>query len=291
MFLKLMYITNRRDVAQIAEKAGVDRIFVDMEYIGKTLRQGGMDSVQNHHTIEDVRNIRKVLTKSELLVRVNPIHEKTDEYFGSEEEIEAVIEAGADVVMLPYFKTIEEVRKFVTYVGGRAKVLLLLETPEAAEIADQIIAVPGVEEIHIGINDLSLGYGKTFMFELLTDGTVEKLCLKFKMAGIPYGFGGMAAIGTGRLPAEAILKEHYRLGSSMVILSRSFCSVNDSTDINYIMEKFETGVRSIRAFEKEIAVHSQYFADNEKNVAERIEEIVESISAKHTTAGCKFNTK
>ena len=128
MFLKLMYITNRRDVAQIAEKAGVDRIFVDMEYIGKTLRQGGMDSVQNHHTIEDVRNIRKVLTKSELLVRVNPIHEKTDEYFGSEEEIEAVIEAGADVVMLPYFKTIEEVRKFVTYVGGRAKVLLLLET-------------------------------------------------------------------------------------------------------------------------------------------------------------------
>lgn len=40
MPLKLMYITNSEDVAHIAEEAGVDRIFVDMEYIGKTDRQG-----------------------------------------------------------------------------------------------------------------------------------------------------------------------------------------------------------------------------------------------------------
>ncbi len=64
MSLKLMYITNRPDVALIAEAAGVDRIFIDMEYIGKASRQGGMDSVQNHHTVEDVKNIRSVLTKA-----------------------------------------------------------------------------------------------------------------------------------------------------------------------------------------------------------------------------------
>lgn len=40
MPLKLMYITNCPDVARIAEQAGVDRIFVDMEYIGKAIRQG-----------------------------------------------------------------------------------------------------------------------------------------------------------------------------------------------------------------------------------------------------------
>ena len=39
MPLKLMYITNRPDVALIAEQNGVDRIFVDMEYIGKAERQ------------------------------------------------------------------------------------------------------------------------------------------------------------------------------------------------------------------------------------------------------------
>lgn len=282
MSLKLMYITNRPDVALIAEEAGVDRIFIDMEYIGKAARQGGMDSVQNHHTVEDVKNIRAVLTKSQLLVRVNPIHEATDEYCSSEEEINAVIEAGADIVMLPFFKTVEEVRKFITYVDGRAKVLLLMETPEAAEHVDEIIAVPGIDEIHLGINDMSLGYGKTFMFELLADGTVESLCLRLKRARIPYGFGGVASIGTGKLPAEAILKEHYRLGSSMVILSRSFCNVNKDTDLNYIREKFEIGVRSMRAFENEIAIHSRYFEENEEAVAKSVEKIVDQIEKGHT---------
>lgn len=53
MALKLMYITNDPKVAKIAEANGVDRIFVDMEYIGKDERQGGMNTVQNHHTPAD----------------------------------------------------------------------------------------------------------------------------------------------------------------------------------------------------------------------------------------------
>ena len=80
MALKLMYITNRPDVAQIAESAGVDRIFVDLEYIGKNERQGGMDTVQNHHTVDDVRTLKNAITQAELLVRVNPIHEATAQY-------------------------------------------------------------------------------------------------------------------------------------------------------------------------------------------------------------------
>ncbi|MBR3416008.1 MAG: aldolase [Clostridia bacterium] len=280
MALKLMYITKRPDVALIAEHAGVDRIFIDMEYIGKELRQGGLDSVKNHHTVEDVRSIRKVLRTSDLLVRVNPIHEATEKYRSSEEEIDAVIEAGADIVMLPYFKTAREVERFVACVGGRAKTLLLLETPEAAAAIDEIAAVPSIDEIHIGINDLSLGLGKTFMFELLADGTVEALCLKIRKAGIPYGFGGVAAVGTGTLPAESILKEHYRLGSSMVILSRSFCNVDEIGDIEKIRETFETGVREMREFEKEIEVHSRYFDENRTAVAESVRAIVEKILRK-----------
>ena len=68
MALKLMYITNSPDVALIAEGAGVNRIFVDMEYIGKSDRQGGMDTVQSHHTVEDVKAIRRVITKSQVMV-------------------------------------------------------------------------------------------------------------------------------------------------------------------------------------------------------------------------------
>ena len=75
--LNLMYITNDPAVARIAEAYGVDRIWVDMEFIGKAVRQGGMDTVQLHHTIDDIRAIRAAVSKSEVLVRVNPIHEAT----------------------------------------------------------------------------------------------------------------------------------------------------------------------------------------------------------------------
>lgn len=260
MSLKLMYITNDTDVAKIAEDAGVDRIFVDLEIIGKQERQGGMDTVQSKHSLDDIIKIKKIISKSELLVRSNPIHS------GSRVEIDTIIKNGADIVMLPYFKTVEEVKLFLSYVNGRAKTMLLFETPESVEIADDILDLDGIDELFIGLNDLSLGYKKKFMFELLADGTVEKLCLKFRLKGFKYGFGGIAAIGTGTLPAETILREHYRLGSSSVILSRSFCDYEKVNDLDRIREIFISGIRCMRAFEKEIQIHSDYFVDNVKMI-------------------------
>ena len=273
--LKLMYITNRPDVAQIAESAGVDRIFVDMEYIGKADRQGGMDTVQSHHTVEDVRKIKQATAKAEVLVRVNPIHNASEDYAGSREEIDEVIKAGADIIMLPFFKSADEVKNFIDLVGCRATTVLLLETPQAVENIDEILKIPGIDEIHIGLNDLSLGYGKKFMFELLSDGTVERLCLKFKQKGIPYGFGGIAALGKGILPSEYIIREHYRLGSSRTILSRSFCDVNKITHMGVISSTFVNGVREIRELESECEKYSSYFRQNEKEIAERIKLVCE----------------
>lgn len=269
--LKLMYITNRPEIAQIAEQAGVDRIFVDMEYIGKSERQGGMDTVQSHHTIEDVQAIKNSVTTAEVMVRINPIHEATEQYTSSKEEIDAAIEAGADILMLPYFKTVREVKTFIQLVDGRAKTLPLIETPEAVEVIDEILELSGLDEIYVGLNDLSLGYGKKFMFELLTDGTVEKLCLKFKQKGIPYGFGGIAALGKGMLPAEYIIREHYRLGSTCAILSRSFCDTNKIEEIETIRSIFESGLQEIREFEEECEKAEQDFEENQRIVAERVE--------------------
>lgn len=276
MALKLMYITNNPAIAHIAEAAGVDRIFVDMEYIGKADRQGGMDTVQSHHTIEDIKAIKKVIKKADVMVRVNPIHNLSSEYSSSETEINEAIEAGADILMLPYFKTVEEVTKFVKYVNHRVKTLLLLETPDAVSAIDEILKIDGIDEIHIGLNDLSLGYRKKFMFELLTDGTVEKLCLKFKLKGIPYGFGGIAAIGKGELPAEYIIKEHYRLGSTCTILSRSFCNTVKITDIEEIRSSFNNGVYAIREQERECEEHAKYFRENEHLIVDMVKNISRS---------------
>lgn len=268
--IKLMYITNEVEIAQIAQKYGVDRIWIDLEVNGKEERQKGMDTVKSKHEIKDIGKIKPFITSSELLVRVNPIYEK------SKSEIEQVIEQGADIIMLPYFKTAEEVEKFIEYVDGRCKTMLLVETPEAVQNIDSILNLDGIDEVHIGLNDLHLGYKKKFMFELLTDGTVEYLCNKFKEYGIKsYGFGGISRIGSGELPAEDILTEHYRLGSTIAILSRSFCNTAKITDINEIEELFKTGVSDIRKKEEEIELYSQEkFEENQKEVEKIIKKIV-----------------
>lgn len=279
MALKLMYITNRPEIALIAESSGVDRIFVDLEYIGKNVRQSGMDTVQNRHTIDDVRLISNTITSSEVLCRINPIHESTNEYCSSKEEIDGAITAGADILMLPYFKTPSEVETFIKLVNGRVKTMPLLETPEAVEVIDDILNIDGIDEMYIGLNDLSLGYNKKFMFELLSDGTVEDLCYKFRKKNIPFGFGGIASIGKGLLPSERIIVEHYRMGSNCVIISRSFCDINKD-NIESVVDIFSKGVKEIREFEKTIAVHSEFFTKNKSLLDETVRHICKNIYLK-----------
>lgn len=250
--IKLMYITNNVYVAIAAQEAGVDRIFIDLEFIGKELRQSGLDTVKSKHTISDIIEIKKHLSTSELLVRCNPIHDENEGYFSTEKEIDAIVKAGADIIMLPYFKTANEVQRFIKAVGGRKRTMLLFETPESIKNIDSILQVSGIDECYIGLNDLSLGYKMKFMFQPLYEGIVDDTIKKFKKYDKPFGFGGIASIGFGLLPSEFVLGEHVRLGSSSVILSRSFCNTNNFNKDNFdkIKEIFITGVQNIRTCEQ-----------------------------------------
>lgn len=274
MALKLMYITKDPAVAVIAERAGVDWIFLDMEFIGKDARQGGLDTVQNHHTVKDVANIKAAVKTAKVLVRVNPIHDAISNYPSSKDEIDATIKAGADIVMLPFFKTVEEVKQFINYVDGRAKTLLLMETVEAANLVDEILEVAGIDMIHLGLNDMHLELGMKFMFELLANGTVEKLGDKIKAKGIPFGFGGIATLDGGALPGSMVLKEHVRLSSSMVIVSRSFCNTDVVTDLNEVKHIFDKGISGLRALEKEASqAGAVYLEENRKDVVAAVNKI------------------
>lgn len=271
MPLKLMYITNDDTVARIAEDSGVDWIFVDLEVKGKEERQGHLDTVISRHSMSDVLRIKGLLTRAKLLVRINPI----DRF--SRDEIEQVIDSGGDIIMLPFFKTRHEVEMFVSLVDGRAQTCLLLETPEAVSEVDSIIRVDGIDYVHVGLNDLHLGYVMKFMFELLANGTVDMLCTKFREKGVPFGFGGVARLGGGLLPAEYVLSEHYRLGSSMVILSRSFFDlrIGVETDEEGIRSAFSKGIKEIREYENWLTQQeATFFSDNQRKVQEIVSSVI-----------------
>lgn len=273
--LKLMYITNSPEVASVIDAHGVDRIFLDLEIINKEKRQGHLDTVISRHSMDDVAKLRRVIKNGELLVRCNPIHS------GTSQEIDKIIEYGADVIMLPYFKTIEEVKTFLDCVNGRVTTCLLFETPEAVELADDILSLQGIDEVHIGLNDLHLGYGLSFMFQLMTNGVVEELCKTFSKYGVKYGIGGIAALNRGTLPAEYIIAEHYRLGSSCAILSRSFCNQAHFDSFDVFSQTFLQRLTEIRGYEKVLANENEvFFANNKLMVAGIVDKIVEQIKNK-----------
>ena len=279
--LILMYITNRLDVALIAQKYGVERIWVDLETIGKEERQKEQNSVKSHHKISDIANIAPHLTTSQMMVRINPWNPH------SKEEIEAVIAAGAQIIMLPYWKTVNEVKSFLSAVNGRCKTSLLLETKEAENCLDEVLELPGIDEIHIGLNDLHLSYGLDFMFEVLTNGTVERICKKIAAKGIPYGFGGIAQIGQGAVPAEKIMVEHYRLGSTRVILSRSFCNYEQIETLDEIDRVFAQNIKKLRTFEESISqLSAQEVENNKRELAVAVAQVAANLRAKKQAVSC-----
>jgi citrate lyase beta subunit len=151
--MKLFFITNSAELAQFAIAHGVDRIFVDLEILGKVERQGHLNTVISRHSLADVASLRAVVPAGRLLVRINPIHD------GSVDEIERVIASGADILMLPMFRTPREVEAFTTAVAGRVRTCLLVETVGAMESLRACVSIPGVDEVHIGLNDLHLEMG------------------------------------------------------------------------------------------------------------------------------------
>lgn len=251
----------------MAEEAGVDRIFLDLEILGKEERQGHLDTVVSHASLDDIAPLRAVVHKAKLLVRCNPAHK------GLGAEIDRIISDGADIIMLPYFKTAEEVKFFLRCVDGRVPTVLLFETAESVENADEILALQGIDEVYIGLNDLHLSYNMHFMFELLSNGVVESLCRKFRSRGVPYGFGGIAKIGEGLLKSDDVIGEHKRLGSTCAILSRTF---RNEVDLSRPIDDFGEEIALLRKREEEVATWDEkQFEDNHRRVCETVDKIVQ----------------
>lgn len=228
--MEFIIIENDTEKAVLYESAGIQRIMVDLETLGKAERQSGLNSVQSNHSFDDIINLRNKLTRSALMVRSNPWNKN------SPEEIDRIIDCGADIIMLPMFRRTEEVEVFLKAVNGRAKTILLLETPQAFVMTEEVLKSGGFDELFIGLNDLSLAMSLDFMFELLAGGVVESignLCEKYQ---IPFGFGGIGTLNSGAISGLSIIQQHARLNSSLVILSQTFKSEIVKLNLNIAEE-------------------------------------------------------
>ena len=214
--IELIQITNDPAFARRCDALDGMRLFVDLERLGKAQRQAGRNTFISTHDIADVGRVKSQLRRSRLMVRVNPVHA------GTAGEVDAVIGAGADMLMLPMFGSAGELREFLGLVDARVPVSALLETAGALGSIDAWIDAPGLSELYVGLNDLHVSLGRRFMFEPLADGIVDRVAALARDRGLAFGFGGIARVGEGLLPGRDVLAEHLRLGSQSVILSRTF---------------------------------------------------------------------
>jgi citrate lyase beta subunit len=214
----LSLITDDVALAAEAERAGIDRIMIDLEREGKAERQAGRKLFQSSHRLESIAPIRTALERAAVMVRINPLSARTPQ------EIDAVIAAGAKVIMLPYFFTAAEARSFTSLVAGRCQVSLLVETLSALGELPACLAAGGIDEVHIGLNDLSIELGCDVILEPLCTTMIEELAATLREARVPFGVGGIARLSCDTLPIhpQRLLAEQVRLGCSRGWLGRTF---------------------------------------------------------------------
>jgi len=220
----LSFITNDTAMAAAGESAGIERVLIDLERLGKAERQCGRRLFLSDHRLGDVRRMKQALGTADIMVRLDPLHA------GSRWQIDQVIRDGAAIVMLPWFHRLEQAQEFIDLVEGRAAVALLVETPEAVAVLRSLCKLPGVAEIHVGLNDLSLALNRPFLFDVIADGTMDRICAILRGSGVSFGFGGIGSLSRNDLPIhpEWVLAEQVLQGATRGWLSRTFREVPNS---------------------------------------------------------------
>ena len=219
--------TNRAELAAAADTAGIDRIGVDLESIGKQARQGHLNTWISDHQEHDLPALRPAIRHSKLFARCNPVHP------GLQDELDRLLAAGVEVIMLPYFQSAIEAERFIRLLDGRATPVLLLETAAAAADIHNICQLDGIDEIHIGLNDLHLSLGWPSHFHLLVSDLLQQLSDRILSAGLRLGIGGLGRAGDNNLPipADLVCAQLPRLGATASLISRAFFRGNQTINL------------------------------------------------------------
>jgi hypothetical protein len=214
----LTFWTDDPVLARQAEAAGVQRIGVDLERLGKAARQQGLGTWISPHTVKDAERVGAALTRADLFARVDPLNRD------SARQVDELLAHGVRVLMLPMVANAGEAAAFADLVRGRATVVLLVEHIDALRRLDEIAAVDGADEIHIGLNDLAISLGVRNRWLALAGDLALEAGATVRAAGKRFGLGAIGRAGDNTLPipTDLVYAEYARTGATAALLSRSF---------------------------------------------------------------------
>lgn len=219
--LFIFHTTDEFDERALA--AGVHGVVVDLEYRAKAERQQGFSTQINRHFPEDVERLKK-LTGAYILCRLNAWNEQ------SPVEIERVLDSGADELLLPMVRTVEEIERAQDVVNGRAAFSIMLETIDAEALLPRLPAL-NPRRYYIGLTDLWIERATPHIFAALQDGTVERFCRALEPGTV--GFAGLTLPEAGRpMACRHLINEMARLDSGFGFLRRSFLRDIEGRDLD-----------------------------------------------------------
>lgn len=209
-------ITN--EIAMMTKMAGMDGMFIDME-----------------HSVLTMREVSQLVTACNY-VGVSPIVRIPSK---SHWHLSRVLDAGAAAVVIPHCETVEQVQEIVKdakyaplgrrgcagnqpilnfqavptltqneLLNRETMVIPMIETPGAVALADEFLAIPGVDGILVGSNDLCTDLEIPGQYDnpVYID-SVTKIVQAGVRAGKPIGIGGIG----GRLD---LLEKFFTLGAT-----------------------------------------------------------------------------
>ena len=267
--MKYFFITDDHQVASFVDRHGVEFAFIDLEILGKQQRQGGHDTIISQHAREAIPTVRAALTNARLMVRINPLHS------GTPNEVDYCIGAGAQLIMLPMFRSALELEQVARFIGGRVPMIPLVETAGAVRDIERIVQIEGIEQLHVGLNDLRLDLGLSFLFESVANGLVDRIAETCHDASMPFGVGGVARAQGGLIPGTMVLGEYLRVGAMATILSRDFHHrAKDLADLQAKVD-FPDELAQLRRAEMELRQRSPSEIEADRcEFAQRVQQVV-----------------
>ena len=192
--------------------AGLDGVILDLEHRGKAARQTGYDTEINAHTLSDLRAARKALT-GHILCRISGPSPTSD-------ELRAVLDAGADEIIVPMLTSLAQAERICSLVDGAADITLMCETLEATKILPRLSRLP-IRRLYVGLTDLWIARGTASIFAPLEDGLIDEI--RLDVTGPSFGFGGLTLPGLGKpLCVSHLYHEMARLNAGFTFLRRSY---------------------------------------------------------------------